>query len=444
MKSAAALWLLGLVPLAAQTPVLEDGVGAGDPPVMSPVDPGVSVSASRMFRVSGTDASARRWVMRMAEEVREDYEQLTGRILDRGFVIRCEIHNPRAVSPQGPSVRQRLDAVDNEIFIGRVDIRPDGKLNPVDLRRAILELLIAADMIRGRRADEIKDGKLVPPWLLLGVDEAIQFRKDPERSAVAVAVFGRDRALPVQEMLVADPWTMNGASFAAYTASACGLILTMLDQPGGAQLFGRMLSDLAAHEGDSLPMIRHHFQNMAASDRGVEKWWALQMAAMARPSSLQFLPAPESERALARALITEINAPGRESWRGGLAEAAVLPDGELRAQALDSILLRLRALSSTIHPLFRQATANHIAAVELIRSGPAVDPAPLLSGMDEERARLFKRLDGIDDYLNWFEVTEGDVTRPRPNPLPRARPLADRKDDPVGRYLDEVETVLDR
>ncbi len=461
---AAALMMLVVWPVGAVASDAQDEPDNGDAvpetadgdslPVVGAVDAarpgtGVSLSASRQFRVSGGDPADRQRMLILADEVLEGYRKLMGRGIPASFAIQMVLHDPREVSPAGPPVRAGLEVVDETDYRGRIDIRLDSGLVANEVREAVSSLILAADMTRERPADELRaDGILVPPWLSEGVAEALHFKRDPATSAVALAVVGRERALPVEDLIPADPATMSGAMRAAFRASACGLVLTLLDQPGGSEQFGRLLMDLASLESDPLVLIRHHFQDLAGSERGVEKWWALQMASLAAPSALNFLSMEQSDRALARALIAEyVLEAGARPRRATLAEAIAMEDGGERQAALASVRLGLRRLAPTLHPMFRSLADAHLLLIgRVLENGlDRAEAALVLDSLDSERAGVYKRLDGIDDYLNWVEVsTQDGATAPVRRPARGAdTEVPPREGDPVGDYLDQVEALLD-
>jgi hypothetical protein len=241
---------------------------------------------------------------------------------------------------------------------------------------------------------------------------------------------------------------MTAAGQAAYDASACGLLLTLLELDQGQGRFHRLLADFAAFDADAAAQIRHHFQEMAESDHALEKWWALQVAQMSRAGAMDFLSASESERQLARALIVEWTPPGKakvESVVLGLSDMMTLPDKEERQRVLRQSWLAVRALGPRVHPFFRPVADAHRLLIEDLMGGKTKGIAERLARLDEERAGLAARLDAVDDYLNWWEVTRGrgasaDLLRYREAMKSRA-PEA-RRDDPIGTYLDESARLL--
>ena len=419
-----------------------------DEPAPSPIpDSGITHTASGRFRILGGNATTRRAFAAQAEEIAAEYTRLLAGNAGKGAPITIQLHDPAVVSPLYASVRESLESV-GETFRALIHIRLDAGATPDACRSAIVRCLLAGDILQGRRPGEVRAGNLVPAWLHRGVLAALDFREQGGRSPVAATVFARGRAFPVEKLLKESPDGMTAAGLAAYDASACGLLLTLLELDKGGGRFRRLLADFASFDAEAATQIRHHFQEMAESDRALEKWWALQVAQMARPGATDFLSAGESERLLARALLTEWTPPGKspaETVVLGLPDMIALPDKAERLRVLRQTWLAVRALGPRVHPLFRPVAEAHRVLIEDAMGGKTKDLPLRLARLDEERATLAARLDAIDDYLNWWEVTQGrgeTAELQRYREAMKARPAALRKDDPIGEYLDGAARLL--
>jgi hypothetical protein len=420
-----------------------------DAPAASPIpDSGITHTASGRFRILGGNAATRRAFAAQAEEIASEYARLLAGNAGKGAPITIQLHDPAVVSPLYASVREALESV-GDTFRAVIHVRLDAGATPDAFRSALVRCLLAGDILQGRRPGEVRAGNLVPAWLHRGVMAALDYREQGGRSPVAATVFARGRAFPVEKLLKESPDGMTAAGLAAYDASACGLLLTLLELDNGGGRFRRLLADFASFDAEAATQIRHHFQEMAESDRALEKWWALQVAQMARPGATDFLGAGESERLLARALLTEWTPPGKpgsETVILGLADMLALPDKKERERVLRQTWVAVRALGPRVHPLFRPVAEAHRVLIEDAMGGKTKDLPQRLAQLDEERSTLAARLDAIDDYLNWWEVTKGrgataDLKRYRE--AMKANPAPARQDDPIGDYLDGAARLLD-
>ena len=171
---------------------------------------------------------------------------------------------------------------------------------------------------------------------------------------------------------------------------------------------------------------------------------------MARPKALDFLVAEESARRLTQSLVVEALPESGEGVHQptDLRQILARPASAEKQRALGTIWNRLHALEPVIHPLYRELVAAYAGLVLQVKEGKAGKPDKItadLEALDAARAKYISLLDQIDDHLNWWEATQGQGdpklfeayrrwSRPA-DPAPRA-------DDPIGRYLDEVEKAV--
>lgn len=410
-------------------------------------DTGITVSVSKQFRLLGSSVQVRRVFAARAEQTCEVYRKLLGRDATVSYPITIQLFDASTVSSSKVSVLDEITAIGSTVRLA-ISVRLDDGATPDAFRTAVIRCLLVADIIRGRNPEEIRPGNLVPVWLERGVATAMKYKEDPTQSTVASMVFARGRAFSVEKLLRESPDKLPSGSRAAYDASACGLVLTLLGMENGPVRFQRLMADFGSFDGDPAAQIRHHFQEMAESNRALDKWWALQVARMARPDATTFLDAGESDRRLAQAMLAEVAAnpkSGEPAKVFSLADVIALPNRGEHDRLLKDIWLHLRALEPRIHPLFRPIANAHRQLIEDVMGGKTNDVLPRLAALDAERATLAAKLDGIDDYLNWWEVTRGtgapaDLDRYRE--AVKIRPRDASTEDPIGLYLDEVQNLM--
>ena len=430
---------------AQPAPPPQGGGKAADGPV--PADAGITITTSKQFRLLGSNIQVRRGFAALAEQTRESYRKLLVRDDSVVIPITIQFFDPAKVAASKASVIDEVTAVGPTVRLA-INVRLDDGATPDVFRMAVIRCLLVADIIRGRNPEEIRPGNLVPVWLEHGVATAMAFREDPTQATVASMVFGRGRAFSVEKLLRESPDKLPSGSRAAYDASACGLVLTLLGMENGPVRFQRLLADFGSFEADPAAQIRHHFQEMAESNRALDKWWAMQVAQMSRPGATAFMDGMESDRRLAQTMLAEVPAnpkTGEPPQTLSLADVIALPDKAIRDRLLKDTWLRLRALGPRIHPLFRPVTDAHRHLLEDVMGGKAGDVQARLAALDAERATLAARLDAIDDYLNWWEVTRGsgaaaDLDRYRE--AVKVRPRDAAAEDPIGVYLDDVQKLV--
>jgi len=419
-------------------------------------DPGTTTSVSGQFVVHGGDNANRVWASRLAERVRSDYQQLLGSRVRWRNKITLHLHKPTSVSPQGPSIRESISVVGHSTYRFQIDARLDAGLTEDALEEAVVRMILAEQVLRNYRPDEVKEGDLLPQWLWAGVVEAIRYQRHPTSSLFGRSLASGGRVLPVERLLQGDLERMTSVTRSAYRLTSCGLILTMLGDRHGERKFNRMLSDVARYSGDPILFIQNHFHEFAGSERSLDKWWALQIMGMARPGAFDFLNGVESDRYLDHLLVLEWTEP-KEDEDGGeqrksapLEEYRRIMDRPDRREILSQTEESLHAMMTRSHPVYRAVIGDYLEIIEELKKRRPQGVEERLDAVVAYRASLLSQLDGIDDYLNWWEVrhgsgAEGLVRRYRDAELAVDEQLPRRDaDDPIGDYLDGMQALMER
>lgn len=150
---------------------------------------------------------------------------------------------------------------------------------------------------------EQRGSDLIPQWLWAGVSEAVGFREDGEPSELFAAIYQAGTMMGVDDIIKANPDEMSSLSRAVYRASAGGLVLTLLQHDAGPARMRNFIDALASEPQDQEALLRKYFPGVSDSSNSLEKWWALQTALLAKPTSLDIFSIPETEEKLKRALV---------------------------------------------------------------------------------------------------------------------------------------------
>ena len=333
---------------------------------------------------------------------------------------------------------------------------------------------------------ERRGGDMVPDWLWAGVTEALRFRDGGEPSELFAAIFEAGNVMTVDEILTADPDGMGSISKAIYRASAGGLVLTLLQQDGGHERMRNFIAALPTSPPDQEALVRKYFPGIEKSGNSLDKWWALQMAQMAKPTALDVLTVAETEASLKRALTIvvneDINSPSQPETREPrkrrglrifrrnrdpepeelLGAAAAAPEYQRvtygladyamfdRREDLDDVLAgperQLVQLSYRCFPLHRSLIKGYIEAVEQIKSGDTKDLDGRLAAYAETRAGLLRSARMAEDLMNLYEATTPnsdsgafDAVLRLAEELRQERP---RRDDEISDYLDRIQAEV--
>ncbi len=486
--AAAATMLSGLAPAR----------GEADAPVPRvkplPAAPGEeTLSASGQFLIHGPDAVDRSRLATLLEGIRAEFTRLIDR--EQAPINASIVPKLRqdADDDQGTiDVWIRGDAtapVTTRIY--RIDGAPRYTMGVVishagvsgtpQFRRAVIRLLLAERIVR-RHLDVDLSGRedVLPAWLDEGVPAALEHVRVNQADARFAAIYRAGDVMPLSEILTARPASMTEGQREVFRASACGLVLALLDQPEGPDRFRGYLEGIAtATEGSQMQLVRK-FPGLALSRHSLEKWWALQVAQLAQPTVFDVLSPADSESALARALVVHYRPPppgaegskGIRRWLkkvipgGGKPEEATVPAAapvELEPErtftldqfetfgklpgidkALAANQAALTGLQLRIFPLHRPLLDGYQEVVAKIARGKTKGLAERLGELDASRKTLFADLSAAEEYLDWFEATQRARSTGRYEQLFRRLDEMERKSatprtDPISRYLDEID-----
>lgn len=475
------------------------------PPGRTEADPEVlrgrsrSTSASGQFVVVADDLQVRGTVASMCEELKRQLLALLS--------IRDEWRTPVVVVVNGGrpddgrgDFQPRMRRLQGGGFHLQLDMWIHDRFRRQAFQEEMLRLLLAELILREIGNGELPAGRsLLPSWLHLGISETITYRQRGFPSALFASVFRAGRQLSVEEILRTEPHDLDSVSAEVFRASACALVQTLLDQPGGSRQLQSYIRHLPRAEEDPWDLLTQHFPALAGPG-SLEKWWALQMASLATPTPFESMSAAETEGRLRQILQVmvpvdpetgERKADGDEGGErrrlrvpllhrllpggGGSVDAgdgeqgddepravpqARLPGGasgewraikirdwpsELHRDELDRMLspvLRgLEGLAMRAHPLYQPVVRDYSQLITSYGSGNRIrDWDERIDYLERERAALARRAREVEDYLDWWEASHSQFLS---GEFDRYLEAADRleaelppRDDEVSRYLD--------
>jgi hypothetical protein len=489
-RAGVAAWLLAIGGVAAaadagERPVPRIGPGAGKPETLS---------SSGQFLAHGPERADRSVLVSRAERVRDEFIAL----FDRDQA-RPELNTPPGQRParpltihlwlQGdaqPEVQPRVYRVQGTseptlgLVVGRAGLAGSDRF-----RREVVRLLLADRILRVHPEADMRPGaEVVPSWLFTGAVEAL----DHLRLGAPAARFQRQveagRILSIDDILNARADKLDAASREAFAASACSLVIALLEQPQGPSRLRAFLGEIPVHSEPPQVQLVRSFPGLALSNHSLEKWWSLQLAQMAQPTAFEPFDAAETERRLAAALMVHLQPePERPAgtstlgrWlkglipggkpAGGAASPAppaaapesasarqeeVIPLEDLdrlaalkqRKSVLTANQSELSVLALRAFPLHRPLLDEYQQIIGLIIRGKTKGVAARLDSLAARRRDILTAVENVEDHLNWYQATQ----RPGASgSFDRYFRLLDelgepppKSDDPITRYLDGIE-----
>jgi hypothetical protein len=433
------------VPPPTRVMPVPDAQGAGNP--------GIVTSSSKQFKISGGTTNERGMVSNLAEEAKNELLRLTKEKEEWKIPIHIVLHGKK-----GDPAPARTFAL--AIFITDVgyEIRADLHLSqgiPKNLFKShVTSALIDERALRTREKGESETPLQVPPWLVLGLQEATAWRLNQSDRRLYEALYKMGGFYKIDELFAVNDLTteqMDTASRAAFQVSAGALVMALLQQPQGKVAFRSFLTEVASFEGEMPALLRKHFPELNLSETSLAKWWALQLANIGGKNLLtDVLNVPQTEAALTEALKLHFKTPegilepkDLSAWP----DVAKLPAPE-RAPTVTPAQEALVRLSLRCFPSYRPILSDYQTALSHIATGTTKDTAAQLTKLQEHRNTMSAKAARARDYLIWFEMTRaqeisGDFDAYMRLTEKLKAPVY-RREDGISTYLDQMDKIFDR
>jgi hypothetical protein len=438
-------------------PVPQEAAPADLPPETPEAMTERMTSRSEQFRVGGGNRPLRGSVAVLAEEIKDELLDLTGEAdtwrdaaprVPISIFLSGEPGDP--VPPRTVALSLSFSEAGYEL---RLDVHLSRGIEHARFRSAITTALLYERALRGRVAEESEVPFIVPPWLVEGLLEAVDWRKRRadrrpyETLFKSGGVFHLDDLFALTEQQHAE---LDGAMRTGFRVSSGALVMALLEQPDGKEGIGKFLAAVAAYQGEMPSLLRQHFPGMNLSDTSMAKWWALQMASKSTAALTDVMSISETEATLNDALNLQFRDVDGLVRRIPLNQWAELPErspAEL-AEAIRPVQDALVKLSYRCFPPYRPFLGEYQLALAAIAARTTSDTAARLARLEESRTNLLTRAERARDFMDWFEITRARETSGAFDDYlllkARLKEEAQRRDDPLSLYLDRLERVFTR
>lgn len=271
-----------------------------------------STSQSGQFIVHGNDLPLRSAFSTRCEEIHDELRTLLKDQQPWVLPVVVLLNTGEAARKADKSVVMSLSQIDQVGFHLQVSVnlRPD--LRPADFRAELIRTLLFERILRQQSKIPEKRTQLLPDWVFTGVLEALDFRRQARPSALFAAIFKSGKIFGIEEIIEASPTQMDGLSKTIYQTSCCALVLALLDQPEGGARMNRFLASLGSDSRPERELLDQAFPSVASSPASLNKWWALQLASLSRPTAAEPMSAQDTVKALEEALTLRYQAKPSE------------------------------------------------------------------------------------------------------------------------------------
>ncbi len=273
---------------------------------------GSSTSTSGQFIVHGDDLALRSAFSSKCEDIAAEVRKLLRDSTPWGIPVVVLLNSGESALKAEKAVVTTISQIEHGGFHLQVTIhlRPD--LRQSDARREIVRALLAERILRDQKQIKAQRPLLLPDWLFTGILEALEFRSRTRPSTLFAAIFKSGRIYGIEEIIEASPVTMDALSRTIYQTSCCALVLALLDQTDGGLRMAKFLTALAADPRTERELLNQHFPAIAGSPSSLNKWWSLQLAALAAPTLSEPLSIVDTLEQLDHALTFRYRAKASE------------------------------------------------------------------------------------------------------------------------------------
>ncbi|MEM7385884.1 MAG: hypothetical protein AAF514_13155, partial [Verrucomicrobiota bacterium] len=286
--------LTGMGPLCG-----DDGLSIDVPAVPLP-----HYSDSRQFLIVADDPRVRSAFSGFAEQVKKAYMRLLKQedpdAWKHSISLRIE-EGSLENSDQKP-VHEQVLLVGDELAL-RLTVRLNESFTRQRLYGALTRMLMVEQILRfsGKPEALTGDQRLIPYWLEIGLPEVLVAGQGNDRGLFA-SIFKNDQVLPLKEILSRTRGGRDSISRAVYAASAAGFVRTLEREPLGGERLSALISNLGDRRHTVRSLLHRHYPALKTSEAEQEKWWALKVAALAKPKADAVWDAKRTDQALERAL----------------------------------------------------------------------------------------------------------------------------------------------
>lgn len=406
------------------------------------------VSSSRMFSVSGGDVLRMGAIASHADDLRKHFNTMLGIDEKWKYAISIRLWGTTADPAKPNPIRTRVRIIGEEPNL-QIRIFAGGGIDLRKMDDAIITMLLYEYALRGIRPNALPDYLKIPPWIITGIQQALLWRKGQIDRRLYRNLFNKaDMMTPEDIIGTINPEVLDAGSRQMYEVSCGVLIMGLLHQNDGAQRLRNLLAESLTIEGKPQEMIGTHFHELSTDSTTFSKWWALELAALAMPSTAEMYTPLETEKLLKEALLftgmdQETRLPFSVSL-DQLQEIMKLPDWK---RQLHPCMDRLVELNLRAFPGYRSIITEYCRAVaELSRDTPASEVEKILAPLRELRIAYQEASVRGRDFLDWFEITRLGESQPAnfdtyAEAMHMLRAESSGPATPVSRYLDDIEVL---
>lgn len=365
------------------------------------------VSHSRMFSVSGGEALRMGAIATRADEIRAGVCKLLGDDTNWKYAISIRLLGSYEDKPEPNPIRMRIRIIGDEPSL-QIRIYPGGGIDLDRLTEAIITMTLYEYALRKMPPNALAEHVSIPEWLATGIRQAMLWKSGKADRRMYRALFDRAEMLSPDEILNTEkPWELDATSRQVYDVSCGVLIMCLLNREGGPTHLREVLRYAATAQGNASEVIASYFIELDLDKELLNKWWALELAALALPRATEILTPLESEKALKEALTVIHYDVETQTPRPFSAEDIyTLTRLDEWKNKLRPCISQLIQLGTRCFPGYRPIVAEYARALsDLAKTGDIDAAFDKMGPLTELRAAYVATATRGRDYLDWYEIS---------------------------------------
>ena len=408
-------------------PCLSGGVLHSAGPVRAAESSLAAASSSRggVFVAFSQDRDFRNRMLRAAEDALLEWKKIHD--TQAGVAAPIILNDKtRSAMPRGGSAVVPLIFETEAGMKVQVDLYDEAALRSGAFEAGVFSALALHAMHRDEPPRAGKAFAMPPPWLIEGLTEELRRARDRMPDGVYSALIQSGRPPELGAFFRQKPEILDAASLILYRAQAVSLLRVLKKANESKKGFVALFADSNFSRGEVDPILSA-FPSLRSGTE-LSKLWTLMIARTSMVPRMASLTVEQSERELVDIL---------KPFNGGqnLPEAAKARGG---AFVMRECTVRFFNLEFRAHPLFQPILEQYRIIATLLASKPKASVSSKIQELENTRTLLVERSQKIEDYLNWFEVTQIDEAE-NPYDQPPGSGAAIPRNNPYSLYLDSLE-----
>ena len=365
-----------------------------------------SISTSRQFLVYGSDVRLRGGVCELAEQVKKELLTTLQQRDDWKLPIVIDAQLAQANLPEVPPATVTFSQTEAGLKL-QLDLAIRADVGPTDVQREILRALLLEMAYRDQPGLAPGTPYAQPPeWLVEGL-LARQPGHETSRAIQPLSVMASANKIPLlKDILTQRSELLDPSSRSIYRACCYAFVELLTSGAGSGRRLVSLIKDLPALSGDPLAVVSTHLPAFA---NGAESDWKAGVKRLLSAEEHRLRGVAETEEALDHLLVVSVPATSQSARNHRLDDFADFLREPNAPAALQHTSRELLLLGLRANPIYRPVVEEYRQIALLLAQRKTHRIAARLARVKSLRVAVVDRSRLIDDYLNWFEATQGGV-----------------------------------